>query len=384
MAKSTVSVVYCDNYDKEKIYNAVKQSIDSIGGLNQFVKPGEKILVKPNFLSPQEPDKAVTTHPTVISAMLRLLQEAQYTGVKAGDSPANGTCRQALGKLALSEDDLFGATIADMNKEVLVKFPDGKASKEFYYAKDVTEADAIIGLCKMKTHALERVTGAVKNMYGLVCGKRKAAGHVLYPTALDFAKMMCDIHRSTPQRFHVMDAVVAMEGNGPASGTPVKMNLIIASADPVALDTVYCHLVNLDPKLVPTNLEGSVYGLGEMNKDNIEIVLTEGENTTTCDVDTLVKKYGNPNFDVVREEEKTNIFVKLFSNVIGNGRKPKIDESKCIKCGICVNHCPVEGKAVDFVNGKDKAPVYNYKKCIRCYCCQELCPQKAISVKGKF
>lgn len=384
MNKSQVSVVFCDSYEKEKIYNAVKTAVDSLGGISQFVKPEEKILVKPNFLSPAEAEKVITTHPTVISAVLRILSEADCKSVKVGDSPANGTCRQALGKLALTDDELYGAAIADMNEEVFVKYPEGRIAKDFYYAKEVTEADAIIGVCKMKTHALERITGAVKNMYGLICGKRKAAGHVKYPSANDFAKMLCDIHHSTPQRLHIMDAVIAMEGNGPASGTPKNMNLIIASKDPVAIDTVFSHLINLNPALVPTNLQGAGSGLGVMDEKSIEIILTEGDSTVTTDISNLVKKYAKPEYDVVRGKEKYKTALSILSKVTGNSRKPVIAKDKCISCGICVNHCPVEGKAVRFDNGKNNPPVYDYKKCIRCYCCQELCPQKAISVKGRF
>ena len=121
-----------------------------------------------------------------------------------------------------------------------------------------------------------------------------------------------------------------------------------------------------------------------MDEKEIEIILTDGESTTVCDISELVRKYGNPDFDVVRDKEKFKTALSIISKVTGGNRKPVIDKSKCVKCGICVDHCPVEGKAVDFVNGKTKPPVYNYKKCIRCYCCQELCPQKAISVKGIF
>ena len=208
--KATVSVVYCDNYEPENVYSAVKSAVDALGGTGAFVKPEEKILVKPNFLAPAEADKAITTHPSVISAVLRLLCEEKCEHVKVGDSPANGTCRAALGKLALTERELYGAGIADMNEEVLTPVPNGLAADELYLTRDAAEADAIIGVCKMKTHALERITGAVKNMFGLICGRRKPMSHVKWPSASEFAKMLTDIHAITPQRLHIMDAVVAM------------------------------------------------------------------------------------------------------------------------------------------------------------------------------
>lgn len=381
MAKSTVSVAICDSYDKEKVYAAVKAAVEAIGGLESFARPEEKILVKPNFLYPSEEAKTVTTNPAVISAVLRLLHEGGFCNVIAGDSPASGSCRAAIEKLQLGEEDLFGAGIGEMNEEVLVANPSGRAAKEFYFAREVTECDAIIGVCKMKTHALERITGAVKNMFGLVCGRRKAACHVKYPTASEFAKMLADIHNATPQRLHIMDAVVAMEGNGPASGSPVKMNMIIASSDPVALDTVFSRLVYLQPSLVPTNVMGSIAGLGTMDENEIEIRLIENGEESFCDVKSLAAKYGNESFDVMREGEKFKTMLGILSKISGGNRRPVIDGSKCKKCGVCVDHCPVDGKGVSFKNGRNNPPVYDYKKCIRCYCCQELCPEHAIRVK---
>lgn len=379
MAK--VSIVICESYEKESVFQAVRAAVDALGGIEMFVKSGEKILVKPNFLYPSEAEKAVTTHPAVITAVLRLLREAGMGSVKVGDSPGGGSCRAAFEKLAYTEQDLYGAQIADMDKEVLTPTPNGRVAKEMYFTAEVTEADAIIGVCKMKTHALERITGAIKNMYGLICGFRKAAGHVKYPSAAEFAKMLVDIHTATPQRLHIMDGIVAMEGNGPASGTPVQMNMILASPDPVALDTVFCRLVHLKPGEVPTNVMGSVAGLGTMNEREIEILLNEGSGPEACSMDALVERYGKPDFDVMRGNGKSRTVLGFLSGLARGGRKPVIDAQKCVKCGVCVEHCPVEGKGVSFKNGENEPPVYDYKKCIRCYCCQELCPQHAIRVK---
>jgi len=361
--KSVVSLVACDSYDEEKVYEAVKRAVDCLGGLESFVSKDERILLKPNFLYPAAAEKCVTTHPSVIKAMIRLLKEGGFS-FKCGDSPANGSCAAAFEKAGLDE-----SCIAQMNI--------GVQSGNFYFAKDVLEADAIIGVSKMKTHALERITGAVKNMYGLICGYNKALGHVNYPNAASFAKMLCEIHKATPQRLHVMDAVVAMEGNGPASGTPVKMNLIMASKDPVALDTVFCYLINLDPMLVPTNSYGQLAGLGSCKKGEIEILL-DGEKITS---EELFNSCGKADFDVQRENDKLSV-LSLWSHITGGlAKKPRIDKSKCVKCGVCVDHCPVEGRAVNFKDGRDETPVYDYKRCIRCYCCQEICPSHAIYTK---
>jgi len=381
MDKSRVVVALCNSYEDEKVYTALKGSITALGGLRSIIGTEEKVLVKPNFLYPAKAEKCITTNPAVIRSFTRLLAENGYKNVMIGDSPATGNCKQAFASLGLTENDLYGAILADMTEEQIVNFPEGKAAKSFAFCREVAEADAIIGLCKMKTHALERITGAVKNMYGLICGKKKALGHVNYPNAASFAQMMADMHRCVKPRLHVMDGIVAMEGNGPASGSPVNMNVILASKDPVAMDSVFSRLINLDPVLVPTNTHGMAAGIGTCKDSEIEVMLLDDGILNHISMEELVKRFGKEDFDVQREKDKLSI-LSLWSRITGGfSKKPVIDKEKCVKCGVCVDHCPVEGRAVTFKNGRENVPVYDYNKCIRCYCCQEICPQHAIAVK---
>ena len=405
--KSRVVVIPCDDYDEKKVYERLKCGLDELGGIGRFIKPEEKVLVKLNLLSAAQPERAVTTHPSVAKAVLRLLNEAGCADVKYGDSPGYGTCESALRMLGIDEE-CFGARMTPMSDAEHVDFPEGMTCKEFDFCKEIVESDAIINVCKMKTHALERITGAVKNVYGFICGYRKAAGHVKFPNDTVFARMLADIHRCTKPRLHIMDGIMAMEGNGPGSGTPTPMNVLIVSDDPVAVDTVFCYLVNLDPEIIPTNSQGMRMGIGTDKEEEIEIVLcgekiadnsevdpaeekTHADNSDvgcvgtygTCIIskDELFEKYGNANFDVPRGKPRGTFLMRYSGFMTKLARRPMIDKNKCVKCGICVNHCPVPGKAVDFKNGKDKPPVYDYKKCIRCYCCQEMCPKHAISAR---
>lgn len=383
--KSKVIVVSCDSYEEEKVYNCLKTGIVQLGGIDRFVSKEEKILVKPNFLSTADADSAVVTHPSVIKGMLRLLNENGYQNVMFGDSPGSGSCAGAAKRLGLVGDDTFGASLAPMSEEKKTEFSEGLTCRSFYFTKETVEADAIINLCKMKTHMLERITGAVKNVYGLIAGLRKKAGHVAFPNATVFARMLCDIHRCVKPRLHIMDGVVAMEGNGPGAGTPTPMNVLLFSEDPVALDTVFCYLVNLDPELVPTNSQGNTIGIGTDCEDRIEIVLcSETGDVRNVSRQQLFELYGNADFDVAREKPKKS-FLGSFSSIMTKfSRRPYIDKNKCVKCGACISHCPVSGKAVSFKNGKNDIPVYDYKKCIRCYCCQEMCPEHAIRVRGRY
>lgn len=156
------------------------------------------------------------------------------------------------------------------------------------------------------------------------------------------------------------------------------MKVLLLGNDPVAIDSVYCHLVHLDPQMVPTNVHGETMGLGTWREENIRLLTDGGEIT----MQEAVERFGNPDFNVDRKKQRGNLW-----NRFNNGflryfqKKPYIEADKCKKCGVCVEACPVEGKALQFKNGRRKPPVYNYHKCIRCFCCQEMCPHKAIQVK---
>ena len=377
MEKTLVALVPLDNYDQPQVDEAVRQGVALLGGIGQFVRPEERVLLKPNLLSRAQPQKAITTHPAVFAAVAKLLRDGGYAHVSYGDSPGSPAttvekAAETCGITAAAER--FGLEAADFTNGSLVPFPKGNVAKSFYLCKGAQEADAIINVCKMKTHALERITGAIKNIYGCVCGVNKATGHATYPNEIIFADMLCDMHRCLPFRLHVMDGVVAMEGNGPASGTPVNMNVLLFSADPVALDSVFAALVHLDPTSVPTCVSGEKAGIGVMNHDQIEVATPDGPMT----VKQAQARWGKPEFDVFRGKLKTGGLFRIMSLFPFLENRPKVDKAKCVGCGVCEEACPVEGKAVR--SGGGKKAVYDYKKCIRCYCCQEMCPAKAIEL----
>jgi len=224
---------------------------------------------------------------------------------------------------------------------------------------------------------LERVTGGVKNLYGCISGIHKAQGHTKYSNADSFARMLIDLNQIVNPRLCIMDGVMAMDGNGPTSGDPIAMNVILMSTDPVALDTVFCHLVHLKPDMVPTNVHGERMGLGTWKEEEIQILSEDGELSVT----ELQERFGNPDYNVDRKVYRNTKWNKLDALLKPFQKKPYVVEADCRKCGICVEACPVEGKAIHFSNGRKQPPVYDYKKCIRCFCCQEMCPHKAIKVK---
>ena len=416
--KSKVIVLSCDSYEEERIYPLLKRGLKELGGIGALINKEEKILLKPNLLKKAEVEKAVITHPVVVGAFARILREAGYENIVLADSCGHGTTKQVIQGTGMDTYlEKYQIPAIDYTKGVHVENPDGIQAKEFILPKELLEADCVISLSKMKTHALERITGAVKNSYGFIYGKNKAIGHTKYPSADSFARMLIDLNQYVKPRLYIMDGITAMEGNGPGSGDPTAMNVILMSTDPVALDSVFARLVYLKPEMVPTNYHGEKMGLGNCKEANIEIVVVK-EDSSACEeyrsgapgdeweeeqknlnlqagknesgirsscgmisMENLIEKYGNPNFNVDRTKVRSNIWTKLAKALNIFQKKPYIEPDKCVRCGICVNSCPVPGKAVDFRNGKNHPPVYDYKKCIRCFCCQEMCPKKAIKVK---
>lgn len=376
--KSKVVLLPCGEYDEEKIYSLLKQGLDLLGGVEALIPKEAKILLKPNLLKKAEVEKAVITHPVVVGAFARILRENGYEHIVLADSCGHGTTQAVIRGTGMDTYlEKYHIPAIDYSEGVKTAYPQGIQAKEFILPKELLDQDCVISLSKMKTHALERITGAVKNSYGFVYGFHKAKGHTQYPSADSFARMLIDLNKCVAPKLYVMDGIVAMEGNGPGSGDPIPMNVMLMSTDPVALDSVFSRLVYLKPEMVPTNYHGEKMGLGTWKEEKITLLKPDGE----ISMADAVKRYGNPDFNVDRTEVRKNIWTRMAGALKIFQKKPYIETDKCVRCGICVQSCPVPGKAVDFRKGKDKPPVYDYRKCIRCFCCQEMCPKKAIKVK---
>lgn len=380
MNKSKVAIVKCTSYNTEEVKRAVAWGIELLGGIEQFVQPDEKILLKPNLLRGRAPDKAVTTHPSVFSAVIEMLQKNGCKNLSYGDSPGYGAPEKVAKEAGLQTvAETAGIKMLEFSKGEATPFPEGQICKQFELARGVLESDAIISLSKMKTHKLTRITGAVKNQLGCVYGFNKGASHAKYPNSLNFSKMLVDLNKMLAPRLFIMDGIVAMEGDGPGSGTPVLMNVLLFSNDPVALDATFARLINLDPANVPTIVYGDEMGLGHSAEAQIELL---GEPMAG-----LI----NENFDVDRIPVKNESFadkefrLSKLSKIRGLiTRKPIIEKERCVACGICIESCPLQEKALSWSAsgaGDKRIPQYDYSQCIRCYCCQEMCPKQAISVK---
>jgi uncharacterized protein (DUF362 family)/NAD-dependent dihydropyrimidine dehydrogenase PreA subunit len=370
MNKSTVALVACHSYDEDAVRDAVKEGLRLLGGAGQFLSGEEKVLLKPNVLRGDDPDLCVATHPAVLKAVAQELRKISPR-TSYGDSPGSGNPSAHMKKSGLgSAADEIGLSLADFENGREITFRDSPFTKKFPIARGVLAHDALISLPKLKTHMLTRFTGAVKNQFGCIPGPAKKGYHVKIPDVHDFSRMLVSLTLSLKPRLYIMDGIMAMEGNGPGGGDPIAMNALLFSADPLALDAVACMLIDLSPENVPTMQPGLQWGLGTFMSDEIEI-LGDG-----------VHGLRNGDFNIDRGPLKNPIpegIVSFFKNIMTP--RPVIDRDACRRCGVCVEACPVDPKAVDWHSGrKDRPPSYRYTRCIRCYCCQELCPEGAISV----
>jgi uncharacterized protein (DUF362 family)/Pyruvate/2-oxoacid:ferredoxin oxidoreductase delta subunit len=372
MEKSVVALVNCTSYEKEMVSSAVKRGVDLLGGIGTFLTKDEKILLKPNVLAGDEPERCVTTHPSILEAVVPIVRE--YTPhISVGDSPGGGDPVVQLkgsGLAAIAEE--LGIEVADFSNGKEIYFEDNPYIKRFLLANGVLEADGLISLSKMKTHALTRMTGALKNQFGCIPGSKKKTYHITHPSAYDFSRMLVSLSMAIRPRLYIMDAVMAMQGNGPRGGSPAEINALLFSTDPIALDAVMCRLVALKPEYLPSSTIGKEMGMGTYLEEEIELI---GDSP-----DSLINRTFKVNRRPFRDIMPTGAVSAIKNLIIP---RPAIDKQACVMCGACVKACPVDPKALNWKKGRQTIPpVYTYLRCIRCYCCQEICPEAAIHVKS--
>lgn len=372
MKKSIVALMHCDSYESKKVREVIKKGILLVGGMSSFFKKGESIVLKPNLLKGAHHNLAMTTHPAIFEAVI---QEFMEFGLKLsyGDSPGVGKPENVAAKTGLADiAHKHSVTLSDFTSNIKTTCIEPCIKKTIPLAKGVLDADGLVSLSKMKSHGFVRMTGAVKNQYGCITGLNKPGYHAKIPMANDFASFVVDINLVIKPRLYIMDAIIAMEGNGPMNGDPTPMNCILISKDPVALDAIACQLMDLNPDFVPTCIAGQEKGLGTFKYDSISVV---GE---------PVEKHINKSFNVIRKPV-FNLTSKGIIRTIKSKLMPKpiINNDICISCGQCEEICPVNPKALLWKVGKKKKspPYYSYSNCIRCFCCQETCPAKAITIK---
>lgn len=367
---ATVSIARCTNYDPAQVKSALSRALSAIGGLD-FVRPGMRIAIKANLMMPKKPDSAATVHPAVAVALCELLAERGASAV-VGDSPGGPYAAAYLKPIysvtGMHAVERCGARLNDDYRSVETAIPGAEVLPSFPALSFLLEADAIISLCKIKTHGLMAYTGACKNFFGGVAGMTKTELHYRYPTHEAFAGMLVDLCEFYRPRLSIADAIVAMEGNGPSGGSPRAMDALLCSSNAHALDLAAAHLMGLAPADVPT-LENAI---------RRGLIPDDAHRLTVLADGAALDDFCVPGFALVPKRDVklwgsdnkllSAVFTRLFA------RRPRIGPA-CVGCGACKAVCPA--KAIVLSGGRAKI---DRSRCVRCFCCQEFCPKGAITV----
>ncbi|MCX5700068.1 MAG: DUF362 domain-containing protein [Candidatus Omnitrophica bacterium] len=361
---SRVSIVKCANYDSALVEAAIREVIDLIGGINRYIKPQSKVLIKPNILMGKEPESGIDTHPEVVRAVIRVLKDINCR-IFVGDSPS------VWGKEIENVDEVYRrsgiASICQEECVKLVKFDKRRMRKNFPLTTWLDECDYLINLPKFKTHELTLLTGGIKNLFGLVCGTFKTELHKNYFQVNDFSRMLVDIYEEVKPALTIIDGVIAMEGDGPASSGKLRnLGLLLASSDCVALDSAMAKIIGVNPLDVLTTKHASERNLGRADLNSIEIL---GESLP----DLKIRPFLLPSSSQLSKnlpEPLINLAKRLIKY------RPYPLPKNCTRCAACIKICPH-----NCISMEKQGIVFDYKKCIACFCCQEACSSAAIKVK---
>jgi len=377
--QTAVALTRCTAYTEEEIRICLNRMFEDLG-IPDTAFTGKRICVKPNLVMAKKPETGATTHPAVLSALVKLLLSRGAAEVVVTDSPGGpytgasvGVVYRTCGLQILEE--IPGVRLNDDYSFRQTELPDGRTLRSCSFLTPALECDMLINVCKLKTHGLTGLSCAVKNLFGLVPGVEKFAMHATYPKIEDFSDMLVDIteyFRKTKQYLAICDGIVGMEGNGPTHGNPVEAGVLLASRSPYALDVLAEHIIGCTAPVV------------HLDKAAERGLVCRSWQELTVPGDEAV-----PGYQFVPPEASSSRFLKNLSGIMGGrlaeafAAKPRIDTKICVGCGVCERSCPAHTISMQNT-GKGKKAAIVYKECIRCYCCQELCPHGAVRIGKNF
>ncbi len=368
---NNVHILNTPDYRDETLRSAVRGHFTNLR-LKDELKPGIRVLIKPNLLMKRTPDAGTTTHPALVRAVIDELKAAGVTDITLADSPGGpymksylSSVYDATGMTAVCRET--GITLNEDLTSFTKKAPEGANIGSFSLIAPLSSCDLIINLPKLKTHCMTGMSCAVKNMYGCIPGLQKGELHYRFKQKDTFSRMLIDLSLTIGRYITIVDGVDAMEGNGPSGGDKRHVGLTISSDNPFALDDAVLRLIGLKPDEVQTVKQSAqlkLYDKVAITGDYTEVHPIEGfKKPDTHSVDFLSRA---PAF--IRKPIAA-VATKLLAP------KPRILKN-CIGCGKCAEVCPAK-----VITIKDKKAIINKRECIACYCCHEMCPVKAVAVR---
>jgi len=375
--RPVVAVVRCRDYSPEETRRAVEEAVELLDLEKGFFDVEGEILLKPNLLSRRPPEQAVTTHPAVVEAVIALIRSrSPGARLAIGDSPGGALGRiesfwEKTGFTALSErTGVPLVSFEDTGSKAFTPPPGFPGLASFSLASRALDAAMIVNLPKMKTHSFTYMTCAMKNLYGLVPGLQKAAIHKALPDHRTFCRFIAHLNTLVKPALHVVDAVVAMEGNGPSSGTPRRVGLILAGTHAAAVDVAAAVLMGIPPRAVSYIREAGKHG----SPVSVQDILARGVDLREA-APTRFKLPATYRIN----KWLSGVFIRLLGPLLWS--RPAVDASLCTQCGKCVDSCPVQAMSLA---GKNRGVEIDYGTCINCLCCHELCDRDAVTIRFSF
>lgn len=360
---SKVVVAACPSYAATDVGSALREVMETLGGIASWVKPGQTVLLKPNLFTAHPPEHVVTTHPELVRQVILLCAEAGAGKIWVGDSPVGTQEEKRLWSLTGMEAAVKD-TPAELKSWRVQQKPIACGEDRLAVPEWYDEVEVVISLPKLKAHCLTTVSCGLKNMYGVVSGPAKLQFHIKYPSPLTMSAFLVSVFSVLKPHLTIADGVMAMEGNGPAHGRPRPVGILLASRDTVALDAVGCKALRISPSTVPMIRLAAERGLGVMDEARIE--------TAGSGLARLQAAHMKPSLSRFLKYIPEPLY--KLSTMLWQMR-PKILTRECIACGKCVANCP---KQTIMVNEKTGYPRVVQKQCIACFCCMESCPKGAI------
>ena len=251
MQTSSVSLIRANSYHRAVLRDSLATLLDPFGGIAAFVKPGQKVLLKPNLLTGSRPTKECTTRSELVYTVAQMVIEVGGQPF-LGDSPAFGSAKG----VAIANG--YQSLVEELNLPI-VEFHGKRyqiVNQEFNHlllSKEAMEADVVINLPKIKSHVQLLLTLGVKNLFGCVPGKMKAWWHLEAGKDVNrFSTMLVETAKAINPTLTIVDGIIGHQGNGPSGGEPRSLGILGASADVFALDRALVEILNVSPEQVPT------------------------------------------------------------------------------------------------------------------------------------
>lgn len=364
------------NYDQQTVDAAVERLFCQLTAAQAL--GGKRVLLKPNLLAKHTPERAVTTHPAMVRAVIRAVRRRGAASITVADSPGgvyNPGILRSIYKVSGLTDvcrEEGAALYTDCkSREVPAK---GQMVKQFTLLEPVLDCDVIINLPKLKTHMMTGLSAATKNLFGCIPGLQKAEWHMRFPDKERFGGMLVDLLCTVKPGFAILDGILAQEGDGPAGGTPRMVGIVAAAEDHLQMDLALCRMLGIRPKDVPYLNAAISRGLCPEQFDPA-CAKGEGELCRPIPGYRLPSSWGSVDF-ADKAPRAVRWAVPAVERLLAP--RPVINKSRCIGCGKCAEICPQHTITV-----QGKAHIHA-ARCIRCFCCHEMCPVKAIDTRRSF